>query len=420
MHPSFLAPLQLTGRLWWRHWPQLMLLVLLGYLANHVLLEAAVRVGLANHVLGLCVLSAAVLAELLVVIAMFHTLKPSLPRLGTLATSSTASEPKQRPRALDGVSLVLAPFYAYYATWGFLGDSVRQYSLRGLELDPFGQHGQLLDAVHASGLLLVVGASWALRRFALRRAERTQRAPWQLLVTLCEASWLFIGLFVISKWKEQFLSWWNSRVVVQAGHDTAQTLFLHLPPPAHSALVSAWGTAHDIALGALLPLVWLAMAAMIFGRDVRRADQLTASNARLAHIADRYRGLPALPHYIGEHFIKGYRTRLLPVANCVRLTLGAGITLLLGLCIGYRALHWLSLWAWIGVTHLIGAHSLDAWQPIGNALGLLLVDPLQINASLAVEPLRICLLAAVLESALAATEKKVVASQAPLSVPAQA
>src|SRR5262245_59505448 len=87
MRPPVLSALQLTGRLWWHHWPQLVLLVLIGYLANHVLLEGALQLGIANHVLGLCSLAVVVLVKLVVIILMFHALKPSLPVISRLGSA---------------------------------------------------------------------------------------------------------------------------------------------------------------------------------------------------------------------------------------------------------------------------------------------------------------------------------------------
>lgn len=414
MRTTFLAPLQLTARLWWRHWPTLFVFVLAGFLAEHGLLDLAAEIGVRNHVLGLCALSTVVLVQLVVAIAMFHSLRPSLPVLGAIALKPP---PEARRRALEGLSLVLAPFFAYYAAWGLLGDSVRQYSLRGLEIDPFGEHGMLLDALHARGIALVIGATWLLRWYAKRRA-RGGGAWWPLLVTLCEASWLFIGLFALDALKDRVLDWWHARVFAHAVDDALQQAAALLPTM-HGVFAPVLAALRDVGIYALLPLVWLALAAMIFGRSIGDADALAATDVRLVRLTARYRNLPALPKRIGEHFVEGYRKRLLPVADCVRLTLRAGVPLLVLLCVGYRAIDWLALWGWIGATRLIGPHPLPEWQVIGNALGLVLVDPLRLSPSLLVEPLRICLLAAVLETTLAAAREPA-SPAAPSSVPVQA
>ncbi len=420
---SVISAIALTGRLWWRHWPQLVLLVLVGFLANQLLLTVAIKIGSANHLLGLCSLSVVVLAKLIVYVVMFHALKPSLPVVGELA-ASTVSAVNQRPyRFVDLLALALVPFFAYYAAWGFLSNTVRDYSLRYLDLGPFATQGNLLDAMSAPGLIVVVVVAWVLRKIAMRFQERTDRAVWKFLVTLCEAIWIFIGLFVLNSWKQRATDWWHSRVI---WHD-----WLRMREPATGAvsagssspLKDAFGAVTDVFFYALMPIIWLAMAALIYGREVGKADEILASNARFANIAQRYEGMPAILHLASERLVQSYRTRFLPVVNCVRLTLAAGVPLLVLLCVGYRALNWLALWCWIGATHLIGPHSFPAWRIIGNALGLLLVDPLQNNPSVLVEPLRICLLAAVLETALAARGEESLTPApvtAPASAPAQA
>src|SRR5512134_67142 len=89
-----LAPLRTMGRLLWRCWPQLTLLVLLRNLIGSFLIDGAVAVGVRNHVLGLVALSVPVLVDLLLIVAMFHVLKPSLPIVGRLDTLPAIAPPR--------------------------------------------------------------------------------------------------------------------------------------------------------------------------------------------------------------------------------------------------------------------------------------------------------------------------------------
>jgi hypothetical protein len=398
-----LSALALTGRLWWRHWPQLVLLVLVRVLAGRFLIDGAVEVGLHNRLLGLCALSVPVLIDLLVFVAMFHVLKPSLPLLGRPggALPIQVSVEARREPFLDGLTLVLVPFFAYYAAWGLLGDTVRRYSLRALErMDPFTQHGSILDVLGAPGLIAVVAVTWLVRRGLKALDARRHRAVWKLLITLCEATWLFIGLFVFNAWKGRAVEWWHTRAA--HGWWDALVQWSGLSAVLAASLTRGLAALRDVALYAALPLVWLAMTALVYGRELGRAEELAAADSRLGRFAARYRRLPASVHRSAEHLVQGYRKRFVPIIHSVRLVLAAGLPLLVFVAVGYRALGWLSLWAWIGLTHLIGPHSLEAWQVIASVLGLVLVGPLQTTPSLIVEPLRICLLAAVLETAVAA------------------
>lgn len=415
MHSIPLQLIRTTLRLWWRHWPPLVLLVLLGYLFNDWLLRIVVEIGLRNHVLGLSLLSPLVVIELAVVIAMFHVLRPSLPAL-TQAPPGHTTGTARGERLATALALALVPFFAYYAGWGLLGDTVREYSLAGLARDPFGKYGPLLDALKSHGLVISVAASWLLRRYAKAREARKHSTGWQALIVLCEANWVFIGLFVITRGKDLLMKWLESRVVWQYfGGADADVAAPVLAPTLFDSLGSA---AQGMFFAALLPLVWLAITALIFGRDLGE-QSLLATNKRLEKIVGSYDRLPALLRQFGDDFVKGYRTRYVPVANSVRLTLHAGLTLLLCFCVGYRALEWLSAQAWIGATQLIGPHAMDFWRPVGGALALLLGDPLGSTPGIVFEPLRICLLAATLELAVAAWRQRRDEQPAAVSTPLQ-
>ena len=418
MHSIPLQLIRTTLRLWWRHWPPLLLLVLLGYLLNDWLLRIVVEIGLRNHVLGLSLLSPLVVIELAVVIAMFHVLRPSLPAL-TQALPATPGDTgtARGERLTTTLALALVPFFAYYAGWGLLGETVREYSLAGLERDPFGKYGPLLDALKSHGLVISVAASWLLRRYAKAREARKHSSGWQALIVLCEANWVFIGLFVITRGKDLLMKWLESRVVWQYfGGADADVAAPVLAPTLFDSLANA---AQGMFFAALLPLVWLAITALIFGRDLGE-QSLLATNKRLEKIVGSYDRLPALLRQFADDFVKSYRTRYVPVANSVRLTLQAGLTLLLCFCVGYRALEWLSAQAWIGATQLIGAHAMDFWRAIGGGLALLVGGPAGTTPSIVFEPLRICLLAATLELGVAAWRRRADAAPATASTQLQA
>lgn len=393
-----------TFRLWWRHWPALVALVLAGYIADAWLLRGIVEIGIRSHVLGLSLLAPLIVVQLVVVVAMFHVLRPSLPSLTQVLDTDTTSAPSRADRFTTVLALALVPFFAYYAAWGFLGETIREYSIAGLERDPFGKNGGLLDTGKSYGLLISVGVSWLLRRYAKAREARKHSPWWQALIVVCEANWVFIGLYVVTRWKDVAMKWLESRVVWQyfGGADPAADV----APP---VLAEGWPTVldaltnagQDIFLAVLLPIVWLALTALIFGRDLSE-KRLLASDQRLERVVTGYDQLPAIVRRFGDDIVKGYRSRYVPVANSVRLTLHAGLPLLLAFCVGYRALEWLSVQAWLFGTQLVGAQPLEVWRPIGNALGLLVGGPMRTGASLVFEPLRICLLAATLELGVAA------------------
>jgi hypothetical protein len=431
MHRELLAPLVLTGKLWWRFWPQLTLLALIGILLNDQLLLLSARIGFVDRSLGFAALTLVVLTKLVVTVLGFMILRSALPAIAAARALSsgtavpitgpedgapsapTPAIPTTRRQRLAGfattLTIALVPFFAYYAAWGFLGDTIREYSMLGLSLDPFGEGGSLLDAIGARWLVVSVVATWILRRLFKVLRDRTDAPVWKLLIVLCETNWVFIGLFVLSQWKDEAIAWVASgdawtwlNGIWQAVLTPISTAFA-AAEPVEQVPPNATSVALGLFFYALLPLIWLVMAALIYGHDLG-GDPGWLRHRRLERIGSRYAALPKfLRDFIG-HFVAGYRSRYLPIANSIRLTMGADLGLLLTLIIGWRGIGWAADWAWMGATHLIGPHPLPLWRVLGDGLALLFGSTSGTTPGILVEPLRICLIAAVLETAFARSQ----------------
>ena len=102
-----------------------------------------------------------------------------------------------------------------------------------------------------------------------------------------------------------------------------------------------------------------------------------------------------------KHFVGGYRSRYQPVWTCLKLTLSAGLATLLTFVIAYRALNWLGGWLWFGATRWIGMHDLPTWQLIANVIDVFIGSPSDLDGGILLDAVRMALLAAVLEYAVA-------------------
>jgi hypothetical protein len=414
MLADIVGPVGLSFHLFRRFWPQLVALVLLGIIAGDLLLQLAARVGLQNHLTGLACLTLVALAQLVVTVAMFQVLRPGLPRIRAALEAaevdrSTLGHGRGTSRLARTITIALLPFFAYYAAWGFLGDTVRQYSRLALELTPFGENGNVLDALDSRWLLISVAVSWAVRALAKRMQARSASSLWQIVVVICETNWIFVGLYVISRWKDSAVAWLMSRSFwsfLQALADgvaaPVATAMAKPMVPVEISSVTPATTAINLFFFMLLPLVWLVMTALIYGYDVRDEGELMRIHRRVERFGERYRAVPKFFRDFVEHFIQGYRSRYLPIANGVRLTASSSLLLLVTLVVGYRLIDWGAAWLWLGAARLIGAHDIDSWQVIAHALTLLFGSPYQDSSTgILIEPLRICFLAAVLETAFA-------------------
>ncbi|MCR4519866.1 MULTISPECIES: hypothetical protein [Bosea] len=396
-------------QLWRFGWPMLLCIAACGALVNDLLLPLAVKAGFTNALAGFAVLSAIVLAKLVTVVAMCLSLRPAMPGVTALfpakSIAGAAEGTPKDPDWLSVVAIAIIPFFAYYAAWGFLGDTVRDYSLLALEMADFGQKLSLFDVPATLWLGIAVAFAFGMRRLAKLMQTRSSRPAWQFVIVLCDANWIFVGLYALTGWKNAAWAW------VGAGGPLPylirlRDLFLGLigqaqaatPVAVDLAAPSLQSSAQGLFLYALLPLVWLLMAAVIYGFDMKDAAAL-ASHRRTAAALSRYERLPKFLREFIEHFVAGYRSRYLPIANSVRLAFGAGLAVLIGFVLVYRLIGWAAAWGWIGLAHLIGPQELPAWQALASIIAFFLGGPSDIRGGILVDALRICLVAAVVEQA---------------------
>jgi len=422
MFADAVRPIGLTFSLLLRFWPQLVALVLIGILAGDLLMQLAAHAALVNHFAGLALLTLVAFAQLVVTVAMFQILRPGLPAVRTVQASTGSDQPDQAgeaSRLARMVTIALLPFFAYYAAWGFLGDTVRQYSRFTLELAPFDKSNNVLDVLDSRWLVVSVVISWLIRRLAKAMQKRSTNPLWQIVVIVCETNWIFIGLYVISRWKDGALHWIMSRNIwsfLQAMADgitgPTASAFAATPPPVELTSINTTTTAVNLFFYMLLPVIWLVMAALVYGYDVRDDRELMRSNRHIEQVGAHYARVPKFLRDFVGHFIKGYRSRYLPIANGVRITLNSGLLLIVVLIVGYQLIGWGAAWLWLGATRLIGAHDLDTWQIISHGVSLLFGSPFQDSSTgIAVEPLRVCFLAAILETAFSLPQRRVELAQ---------
>ncbi|EJN05169.1 hypothetical protein [Phyllobacterium sp. YR531] len=403
-------PIKLTFKLWLRFWPQLVAVVLLGLTVSHILMYLAVKTAYMNHYAGLGVLTLVALAQLVTTVSLIQIVRPGLP---SVVASQLQSE-KISDRKLSGISrlttivaIALIPFFAYYAAWGFLSDTIRQYSRLALVMMPFGGGGNVLDVLDSKWILLSVAISWLLRWFAKRLKEKPNRSFWEIVIVICETNWVFIGLYIISRWKDEWMqalvngklwSWFEqllAGIIQPVSYAYAAVMI-----PVEQVPESFGAVATNLFFNALIPVIWLVMVALVYGYDVRDQKELMRVHHRMERFGERYQSIPKFLRDFINHFVGGYRSRYLPIANGIKLTMNSGLLLIITLILGYRFIEWAAAWAWLGAAHIIGPQSGKVWEFVGNAVVFLFGSPMQDSSTgVLVEPLRICFLAAVLETA---------------------
>ena len=397
-----------------------------GTLLTQLLLRLAVEVGFFSRLLGLLAISPVILAQLVIYVAFFVILRQGLPniRFGRwrrqAEPASHTSEAENTP--VDSFSgkllIVLIPFYGYYAGWGFLGDTLRNYSqifygtqLRRIDFSGSEFPPTALEIGQTGWVILGVAAVWLVRRLANLMQKRSGAAFWPLLVVACEATWVLLGLYVISGWQAELAQWlatlpspgkmlgsWLPAAAAAASDIGAR-------PVDWAPAFQPWPFLVSLFWYALLPLVWFNLGAIVYGHDLHGVAEQTERLARRA--ISRWQWLPKpVRDFIG-HFWAGLVRRWNAVVNGVLLAAAAGITLTVSVLVLWRLVDWLGNWAWIGLAGIIGPQDTATWQVLSVPLNALFGSPGGPPGGLLVSPLQFCVLAAGLELASRARDREV-------------
>lgn len=345
-----------TVRLAGRHWVVLTLWFSLGYLARYLLTRAGVAVGHGDHeqlrrVAAVLIFTLLVTVSLAVVIGML-----------------TAVRGAEEESFTDAIGRALFPFVVIYLAWGMYTDDVRAFTRVDVERN-------LDSAAHGSvaGLLLDIGDLWiALIATAIAWGFKVvleryrERRPAGLLLAYFETAF---NLFAVSS------------VLLIAGRGTAWvTSRRDWPSGALPPYLEMVGLAFSTLA---LPLVWLAMAAVVYGVGVEADDHEAALEGtrlhRMVKAGDRHRTLLRLT--------TGQRERWVPLIHTTRLILRAGAPALGMFCLCYVTVDLAVAYGFRGALHLIGPdHDPAAWRPI--------LVPLEFGRELARNVLHVGLLAA--------------------------
>lgn len=393
-------------RLLGRNWAPLIFWYVVSRVAHDLLLIGAAWVGQRQKLLGLSVLSLAVLALLAGTILMLYAMRHSLPSLRRTEPTSSWWEPNTgRGELLHAVAETILPFLVFYGAWGLFVEDARNYSIEGLNQAGFGNtNGFVLDfgdSWHA--LLIPLGVAigtWIVRAICERFHNKTGSKVLGIATAVFEANWMLFTVAFLGTIIGQITGWLSGRVFWHVIGDQV-TAVLHRLDTLLSALALpqisvAWhwfaGYLPDLKDGLVPPILWLTIAAVVYGEEVTSDGNLVADSHRLNQVAAKtWEKLPGRARYFGELFSREWRDKYVPFVNGLKLVLRGGAVLYLPFCLLYVLLKVATDWAFIGVTQLIGAHEWAWWWPRLPVLEFLRDGTYDV--------LRICLLAAAFDLA---------------------
>lgn len=396
---------RLAARLLWRHWPALLCLFFAQRVAYDLLQKASIALAEKSLLLSYAAIALLIVAQLVGVIGMFLVLRPSLP---TQAGGAGVPDTQAPQPWLNALAVALLPFFAYYASWGLLDGIKRDFMLTYISSVSFENRESLSNILQVRGIWIALAVAWALRAFAKRRAAATGHGVWAIVATVCEAYWVFVGVSAIALGIARAKDWWHERAVYVAVSDWWRQPFWELPfaglvslEPLKRVLDPAWDVVSTAAGAVAMPLVWLAITAIVYGLDLRRRQRMGDADAQVDTLTARFQGMHVAWRKVADKASAGWTSKGVPVVNSLRLVLRAGLPALLTLCLCWQLLATVDAWAWRVVTRMIGAHEWREWQVLAQPLLVLVNGPLSLRPALFTELLRIVLLAAAFDRAVA-------------------
>ena len=333
-----------------------------GWIVRYLLIQAISHLGHGRHVgvrqaLVLLPLSVTVLASLAVTVGMLFTLGRGL------AVIKDPAEPYA-----TAIGRTLFPFVLIYLGWNLYTDDLREVlradAQRLADAGDGMNAGNILDLSIPVCLAFTIVA-WGLRVLCERWYEARPRRPLEVLVAFLEVNFTLYGLYSIV------------RLVRAAQHWVADRVFWHAITGA--VRLPDTGPVKD---ALVLPLVWLAIAAIVYGLEMREREAIRGTP--LERLPER---LDGRRRRLAELFSRSLREKYVPVVHALRLVGRAGAPVFAWFCLCYVAVGALLDRAQRGVVALIGTdHTVRFWN--------LALIPIEFGHRLVQEILRLALLAA--------------------------
>ncbi|GAB3963473.1 hypothetical protein GCM10029978_021390 [Actinoallomurus acanthiterrae] len=333
-----------------------------GAIVRYLLIQGISHLGRGSHgglrhAVVLLPLSVAVLASLMVAIGMLFTLGRGL---------SVIKDPDEPYVAAIGRTLF--PFVLVYLSWNLyttdLRDVLRADAQRLVTAGDEMNAGYILELPIAVCLAVAVVA-WGLRVLCERRYEARHGRTMGVLTAFFEVNFSLYALYSVMQLVLRAKRWLTDRVFWQA---IAHTLHVKGPGPIKDALV--------------LPLVWLAIAAIVYGLEMDGRESIRGTP--LERFPDRFEGRRLR---LAEVASRSLREKYVPVVHAVRLAHRAGAPVFAWFCLCYVAIGVLLDPLQRGVIALIGTdHTVRFWN--------LTLVPVEFGHRMVAEILRLALLAA--------------------------
>lgn len=400
-----------TVGLWWRTWPLLVAIFLVGWLARYWLLQLAIEIGINwGNLWAYLVLPLAPLTRLLSYLAMFLVLRSVTPGL------RTATMHRAGARSLIDIVLgAIVPFLVLYTTWKLIEEDYFVYltsvQYRGLYESTGADFAAQLASDAGAWFWVLIGVAFVLRSVLARLRERLP--GWTaIVIAYLDAVWLFLTLTAAARAVFGSPQWILERRIVVWLTDTKDDVVARF-----GVLGQLWdgSVAVVVALATVvgLSLTWVALASVVFGTpftptwdSARRAMLGHRGGERLGGVVERgqnavrpwWQRVPAGLRSRLVELVREQLARFGPLVDAVRLILHGGAVPIAFFVLGYATLTVLAPsgayfsgavtdgYLWRAVALVIGPHEWLWWETYR--------EPIRVAIGAVIDPLRIALIAA--------------------------
>ncbi|WP_246062450.1 hypothetical protein [Haloactinospora alba] len=381
-----------------RYWAPLLCVYTAGTFLHGMLLRGMVWISDINAVVGLLGLGLATLVTLATTILMFHMLRPGLPVVDTELVGARPVKSRGERVVVDAVAMAILPFLVFYSAWGMYAEEFRTYSQN--LVNERGITGYVETAeLSAFGLPLAFAlACWCLRLVVERYYNSTGNTVLGLLTAVFEANWMFLMVFSVAQLIDRGQAWLADRVVWEGMQHGLQDFLrwvndaFPLPfevsyPAALAVAAAVWS---DLKEGLLGPLLWLTIAAVVFGAELDKHESLFRKGSRGERLEKAVGRTPGMVRGIGKFAGRDLHDKYTPFLNSFRLILRVSPVFYLAFCLYYTLMELGAGWLERGIYVLVGPADFLGWW-------WQWLEPVTIGVDALHELLRVCLLAATFE-----------------------